>query len=51
MNTIKAATNFVRPRGFTYVMDSTLWQCDTCGERVPNLARRRHHRRCPGLPE
>ncbi len=48
MNRARAMANaFRRRRGFTYVMDSTLWECDACGERVTYLVRRHHAKNCP----
>jgi hypothetical protein len=47
MNPIKAALRALRPQsGFTYVMDSTLWECDRCTERVPFTGRGRHAESC-----
>ena len=28
-------------------MDSTLWECDSCGERVTYVGRKRHAKQCP----
>ena len=48
MNPIKAAGRAFRSQnGFTYVMDSTLWECDSCGERVTYVGRKRHAKQCP----
>ena len=48
MNPIRAAGRaFKSHSGFTYVMDSTLWECDSCGDRVPYMGRRRHAKQCP----
>jgi hypothetical protein len=47
VNTIKSVAKALRPKGFTYVMDSTLYECDACGERVPHSGRRRHGKTCP----
>jgi hypothetical protein len=47
MNPIRSAVNAIRPeKKFTYVMDSTLWECNSCGERVASLAKRNHSKRC-----
>jgi len=48
MNPIKATGRAFRSQnGFTYVMDSTLWECDSCGDRVTYIGRIRHAKRCP----
>jgi hypothetical protein len=47
MNTIKSAAKALRLEGFTYVSDSTLWECEGCGERVVRTARRGHLKKCP----
>jgi hypothetical protein len=48
MNPIKAvASRLHSHKGFTYVMDSTLWECDSCGERLSHLAKIRHPKSCP----
>ena len=48
MNPIKTVTRRLHAHnGFTYVMDSTLWECDSCGERVTYLGKARHPKRCP----
>jgi hypothetical protein len=49
MNRARVVANaFRHRRGFTYVMDSTLWECDACGERVTYLGRRGHAKNCAG---
>jgi hypothetical protein len=52
MNPIRSAVKVIRPekseKKFTYVMDSTLWECTSCGERVAYLAKRNHSKRCLG---
>lgn len=48
MNPIKATGRAFRSQnGFTYVMDSTLWECDGCGDRVTFIGRIRHAKSCP----
>ena len=48
MNPIKAvASRLHSHKGFTYVMDSTLWECDSCGERLSHLAKIRHPEELP----
>ncbi len=48
MNPIKAVGRRLNAhKGFTYVMDSTLWECDSCGERVTHRGKARHPKSCP----
>jgi hypothetical protein len=48
MNPIKAVARRLHSHnGFTYVMDSTLWECDSCGERFSHREKARHPKSCP----